>query len=113
MTHGNFADARVVPDSYIAYADDTTYTISFTPEHIIKQNGYIDVQFPPEVAIPDKSYSQSSCEALEGTGFPTTQITCEFLDQDDEEDSIDSTGHYTLRIMYAFRREDGEAMREY
>ena len=48
--------------------------------------------------------------ALAGTGFPTTQITCEFIDQDD---APSSTGHYTLRILYAFRRTEGAGMVEY
>ena len=71
LTHGGFVDAKVVPDKMIAYADNTNYVISFTPEHIITQNGYIDVEFPPEVTIPDESYSQSSCVADETSGFPT------------------------------------------
>ena len=35
MTHGGFADAKVVPSSLISYAHDTDYVIIFTPEHKI------------------------------------------------------------------------------
>jgi len=91
----------------VAYADNTNYVISFMPEHVISQNGYIDVEFPPEVTIPDKSYSQSSCVADETSGFPTSQITCEFLE------SKDASQDLKLRIRYAFRRTQGEGMVEY
>ena len=64
MTHGGFESALVVPSSLVTYNEDTDYIISFTPQHKITQNGYIEVQFPPEVAIPDKSFSQSSCVAF-------------------------------------------------
>ena len=35
MTHGGFVQARVEPDSEIAYKNDCDYVISFTPEHTI------------------------------------------------------------------------------
>ena len=48
--------------------------------------------------------------AYEGDGFPTTQITCEFIDND----SFNSPeGYKTLKIMYAFRRTEGPGMVEY
>ena len=43
MTQGNFASAMVVPSSFVSYADNTDYIISFIPEHKITQNGYIEV----------------------------------------------------------------------
>ena len=43
-------------------------------------------------------------------GFPTTQITCEFVD----EDNFNSPdGYQTLRILYAFRRTEGPGLEEY
>ena len=43
MTHGNFASAMVVPNSFVSYAENTDYYITFTPEHKITQNGYIEI----------------------------------------------------------------------
>lgn len=43
---GEFEAAKVVPASPIAYESDVKYTISFTPLHLIPQNGYIEIDFP-------------------------------------------------------------------
>ena len=54
---GDFIDAKVVPSSPVTYAFDVFYTISFTPTHLVPQNGYIEIDFPKQIAVPDYSYS--------------------------------------------------------
>ena len=46
LEQGTFIDAKVVPSTYDAYEDEVVYTISFTPMHLIPQNGYIEIDFP-------------------------------------------------------------------
>jgi len=58
---GAFNDLSVVPDSFIAYTPENTYTITFNPEHEIPERGYLEIGFPPQIIIPDTSYSQSQC----------------------------------------------------
>ena len=71
LEQGKFIAAQVKPSSPIAYDEDISYEISFTPVHMIPMNGYIEIDFPMQVSVPDYSYSQSSCRALENTGFST------------------------------------------
>ena len=46
LVQGDFVSAKVVPSSPISYAEDVSYTISFTPRHMVPQNGYIEIDFP-------------------------------------------------------------------
>ena len=68
---GEFDSASVKFTSPIAYTEDVTYTILFTPKHLIPQNGFIEIDFPKQISVPDFSYSQSSCRAVENTAFST------------------------------------------
>jgi len=45
-TQGTFESANVKFSSPIAYTEDVTYTIEFTPRHLVPQNGYIEIDFP-------------------------------------------------------------------
>ena len=46
---GTFLEAKVKTSSQVSYKEDTTYTIMFTPKHLIPVNGYIEVQIPSEI----------------------------------------------------------------
>lgn len=68
--------------------------------------------------MPDYSYSQSSCRALEDSAFSTNQITCEFVDAKDLSDPYrlrdpDTPSHYTMRVENAFRRTSVEGKQEF
>ena len=69
LEQGTFIDASIKPSTYDAYEDEVVYTISFTPKHLVPQNGYIEIDFPKQVSVPDYSYSQSSCAAVETSAF--------------------------------------------
>ena len=66
-THTQFE--FIFTDAYCS--EDVTYTILFTPKHLIPQNGFIEIDFPKQISVPDFSYSQSSCRAVENTAFST------------------------------------------
>lgn len=115
---GTFASASVRFSSPVAYDEDVTYTIKFTPNHLIPQNGYIEIDFPKQVSVPDYSYSQSSCRAVEDTAFSTNQIACEFLDGEALSDPFRlrdaaTPDHFTMRILNAFRRTSVSGKLEY
>lgn len=57
LTAGTFNSVKVDPSSYVAYRAENTYEISFTPQHSVPTNGYIDILFPAEVILPDPSFS--------------------------------------------------------
>lgn len=69
LEQGTFIDATIKPSTYDAYEDEVVYTISFTPKHLVPQNGYIEIDFPKQVSVPDYSYSQSSCAGVETSAF--------------------------------------------
>lgn len=69
LYQGTFDGAKVVPSSLTAYDKDIRYTISFTPKHMVPQNGYIEIEFPKEIIVPDYSFSQSSCRGVESSAF--------------------------------------------
>lgn len=59
--------------------------------------------------MPDYSYSQSSCRAVESTAFSTNQITCEFLDgsalsEPDRLRDPSTPERFTMKVLNAFRR---------
>jgi hypothetical protein len=108
LVTGIFTFMQVDPGSSVAYRSENTYSIKFKPEHKIPQNGYITVWFPIEVTIPDFSFSQSSCSAVESSGFPSSQINCEFT-----QPTSSVATHYSLRILNAFRRNEGQANVDY
>lgn len=59
--------------------------------------------------MPDYSFSQSSCRALEASAFESTQITCKFLDEEILSDPFrlrdpNTPDHFTMRVLNAFRR---------
>lgn len=104
---GSFGTLEVKPQSYVAYRAENEYMVTFRPEHKIPQNGYLEIMFPVEVSVPDMSFSQSSCAALETSGFPSTQITCEFTAPQPGDT------HFMFKILNAFRRMEGEADVDY
>ena len=108
---GTFSAAKVEFSNPIAYAEDVDYTISFTPKHMVPQNGYIEVDWPKQVSVPDYSFSQSSCFGDDKSAFGTNQIVCEFLDGEALSDPYrlqdpDTPSHFTMQILNAFRREN-------
>ena len=54
---GSFAQVKVKPGSPTAYDEQVRYEIYFTPDHKVPQNGYIEIDFPKEISVPDYSYS--------------------------------------------------------
>ena len=46
MEQGDFVSAKVKPNKIVAYDSNVNYEISFTPTHMIPQNGYIVIEFP-------------------------------------------------------------------
>ena len=84
------------------------YTFTFRPDHKIPQYGFVKVFFPIEVTVPDYSYSQSSCEAVLSSGFPSEIINCEFTPPTDP-----TATHYEMKILNAFRRESGKTDQNY
>ena len=108
LEQGSFIDAKIQPSTYDAYEDEVVYTLTFTAKHLIPQNGYIEIDFPKQVSVPDYSYSQSSCAGVETSAFGSNQITCKFLD-DTLSDPFrlrdpNTPDHYTMQILNAFRR---------
>ena len=107
----------MVAASQTAYDKDVTYTITFTPEHLVPQNGYVEIELPKEVSVPDYSYTQSSCQGDETSAFGSNQITCEFEDGEALSDPLRlrdplSADHFKMTILNAFRRravEGGQA----
>ena len=57
MSYGNIS-AVITPGTYTAY-DYTNYTFVITPDQPVGNNGYIVIQYPQNVSIPNPSYSQS------------------------------------------------------
>jgi len=55
MSFGDIS-AVITPGSLVAY-QYTNYTIAITPDQPVGTNGYILVQFPPQITIPNPSYS--------------------------------------------------------
>mgnify|MGYP000934258123 CR=1 FL=1 len=116
--NGDFKSAKVSFSSPLAYDEEVTYTIRFTPMHLVPLNGYIEIDFPKEVIVPDYSYSQSSCRADENTAFSTNQIACEFLDgaalsEPFRNRDPKTPDHFTMRVMNAFRLSSVPGQQEY
>ena len=103
LAPGSFRDASVDPQSYVAYQAENDYEIEFSPVHTIPQNGFVEIDFPPVIIVPDASYSQSTCEGLKG--FPSNMVTCQF-------EKLNS-GSYRLRILNAFRTAAGQLGQTY
>ncbi|CAI2377119.1 unnamed protein product [Moneuplotes crassus] len=71
-TVGSMTDYSATPSNFLAYIQ-TTYTFTFKPQHNILQNGYVTVDLPTQISIPDAATSASSCASI--AGFLTT-ISC-------------------------------------
>ena len=115
LVTGTFTQLNVQPRKKIAYMKDLTYRIAFSPEHKIPHNGYIEIQFPKEVLIPDPSFSQSQCKPDSMSGFPNDQIICEFTNvyHDKFSKAHKTEEAHTLLISNAFRRASGPGKVEY
>lgn len=61
LTAGTFNKLLVHPSSLVAYTPENIYQITFNPQHEIPKKGYVMIGFPPQIIIPDTSYSQSQC----------------------------------------------------
>lgn len=57
MSYGKIS-ATVTPATYTAY-ETTQYTFAITPEHRVELNGFIVINYPKNITIPDASFSQS------------------------------------------------------
>lgn len=97
---GQFQNVVVNPQSYVAYNPENDYSVTFTPLNQIPLQGYVDIFFPPEVIIPDPSYSQSTCKEIQG--FTKDTIICQFYPPHPD------TGYQQLRILSGFRVTPGE-----
>lgn len=71
-TVGSISEYSITPASFVAYAT-TTYTFTFKAQNAILQNGYITVDYPSQISIPNTSTAASSCAGV--SGFQTT-ISC-------------------------------------
>lgn len=109
---GTSLKTQIISTSLIAYENDTTYTINFTPEHTIPVNSYFEISIPTQVFIPDKSFTADSCRAIENSAFPTMQIKCEFVDEPSTSKEF-APNHNTLRISNAFRRSEVQGGNEF
>ncbi|CAI2378427.1 unnamed protein product [Moneuplotes crassus] len=76
-TVGSMTDYKATPTSLVAYAQ-TIYTFTFKPQHSILQNGYLTVDLPSQISIPDAATSAASCASI--SGFLTT-ISCAVSDR--------------------------------
>ena len=70
------------------------------------------------ITVPDYSFSQSSCRAIETSAFDTNQIACEFIDGIALSDPFrlrdpNTPDVYTMRVLNAFRRSSIEGGLEY
>lgn len=71
-TVGSISEYSITPTSFVAYAL-TTYTFTFRAQNAILQNGYITVDYPSQISIPNTSTAAASCASV--SGFQTT-ISC-------------------------------------
>jgi len=69
---GSMTEFSATPSVLSAYST-TTYTFSFKPQHVILQNGFVTVDIPAQVSIPNTATAASSCAII--TGFQNS-ITC-------------------------------------
>jgi hypothetical protein len=58
-TVGSMTEFSVTPSVFTAYAI-STYTFSFKPQHAILQNGFVTVDIPSQVTIPNTATAASS-----------------------------------------------------
>jgi len=65
-------DYSATPNDFLAYVQ-TTYTFAFKPQHTILQNGFVKVDLPTEISIPDPTSSEATCIGV--AGFLST-ISC-------------------------------------
>jgi hypothetical protein len=54
---GDLRSVKIDPKNYVAYSQENTYTISFVLSNEIPLEGYVEIDFPPEIIVPDASYS--------------------------------------------------------
>ena len=50
---GDMSSTSVTTNSLVAYDDDARYTLQFTPQHVIPQNGKVRVVFPDQMDASD------------------------------------------------------------
>lgn len=76
-TVGSMSEFSVTPTNRKTYVT-TTYTFAFKPQNAILQNGYVTVDIPTQVSIPNPTTAASSCVRIDGF---QTAITCTILDR--------------------------------